>query len=131
MKTLFTVLAFALGIGLAMAEEPDGLILPTGFHASVVAEGLGPIRHLAVRKNGGIYVSTPVDKQNKGGGIIALHLDVNHKADQVEHFGTVDGGTGIRFYNGDLYATSASAVYRFSFRGDGLLPGKDPDVIVD
>ena len=65
---------------------PQGfwLRLPAGFHASVVAEGLGAIRHLAVRENGDVYVSTPQDKEGKGGGIIALHLDAAHKAEKGE-----------------------------------------------
>jgi glucose/arabinose dehydrogenase len=125
-------LAFVLAAGLAFAAEPDGLVLPPGFHATIVSEGLGPIRHLAVRPNGDLYISTPVDKQNKGGGIIALHLDASHKADRVEHFGTVAGGTGIRFYKDALYAASGAAVYRFAFGGNGeLLPKQDPDIIVD
>ena len=107
------------------------MTLPPGFHATVVAEGLGPVRHLTIRENGDIYVSTPVDKQNSGGGIIALHLDANHKAEHAEHFGTVEGGTGIRYYNGALYATTSSAVYRFTFSGKALLPTQDPEVIVD
>lgn len=132
MKTLSAIFVFVLASGLALAEEPDGLILPPGFHASVVAEGLGPVRHLAVRENGDIYVSTPVDKQNSGSGIIALHLGANHKAVQVQHFGTVDGGTGIGFYKGALYAASPSAVYRFRFSGSNeLVPGKDPEIIVE
>lgn len=114
-----------------LAAEPDGLTLPQGFHASVVAESLGPIRHLAVRENGDIYVSTPVDKVNKGAGIIALALDANHKATQVQHFSTVDGGTGIRFYRGDLYASAPTAVYRFTFKGNELVPGAPPEAIVD
>jgi glucose/arabinose dehydrogenase len=131
MKALSALFVFVFASGLALAEEPDGLILPPGFHASLVTEGLGPARHLAVRENGDIYVSTPVDKQNNGSGIIALHLDANHKAGQVQHFGTVDGGTGIRFYKGALYAASPSAVYRFTFSGsDELVPEKDPEVIV-
>src|SRR3569832_969764 len=103
--TTATLTVFAAG-------EPDGLTLPAGFHATVVAEALGPIRHLAVRDNGDIYVSTPKDAQGKGGGIVALRLDAGHKADQVQHFGTVDGGTGIRFYKGALYVSSTSGVYR-------------------
>lgn len=89
-------------------DEPDGLRLPAGFHAAVVAEALGPIRHLAVRGNGDIYISTPRDQQGngKGAGIIALHLDAANREDQVQHFGSVDGGTGIRFFNGALYASS-------------------------
>ena len=114
MKSLLVGSAFVLTLSFALGEEPDGLTLPAGFHATIVAEGLGPVRHLAVRENGDVYVSTPVDKQSTGAGIIAVHLDANHKADQIEHFGTVDGGTGIRFYKGALYATSANGVYRFT-----------------
>src|SRR5258708_4114267 len=102
--------ALVLAAGLAFAAEPDGLVLPRGFHASIGSEGLGPIRHLAVRPNGDLYISTPVDRQNKGAGIIALHMDVNHKADRVEHFGSVAGGTGLRFYKGALYAASGTGV---------------------
>lgn len=127
MKTLTAVFVFVLGLGLALAEEPDGLTLPPGFHATVVAEGLGPtVRHLAVRQNGDVYVST------LGGGIIALHLDANHKADQVQHFSTVEGGTGIGFYHDTLYATTPSTVYRFTFSGsDALVPQGNPEVILD
>ena len=132
MKTLSVIFSFVAAAGFGLAEQPDGLSLPPGFHANVVTEGLGPVRHLAVRENGDIYVSTPVDRQNKGAGIIALHLDANHKAVQVEHFGSVDGGTAIRFYKGALYAASPSAVYRFTFNGTSeLVPAKAPEVIVD
>lgn len=105
--------------------------MPPGFHASVVAEGLGPVRHLAVRDNGDLYISTLKDKQGAGGGIIALHQDTHHKADQVMRFGAVDGGTGIRFHRGALYAASATAIYRFTFEGKALIPGGEPQVIVD
>lgn len=130
MSGLILLLSFASAP--VLAAEPDGLTLPQGFHATVVAEDLGPIRHLAVRANGDIYLSTPVDKVNKGAGIIAVRLDANHKATQVQHFSTVDGGTGIRFDHGDLYASSPTAVYRFRFGGSNdLVPPAAPDVIVD
>ena len=124
---------FILALGLTLAEEPDGVTLPAGFHATVVADSLGSIRHLAVRSNGDIYVSTARDQDGngKGAGIIALHLAANGKADQVEHFGKIDGGTGIRFYNGALYASSPSAVYRFEFTGNELVPVEEPQAIVD
>src|SRR5947208_6679739 len=94
--------ASGLRFAAAPADEPDGLRLPPGFHATVVAEGLGAIRHLAVRANGDTYISTVNEPQGSGGGIIALHLDSSHKADQVQRFGRVYGGTGIRFSNGAL-----------------------------
>ena len=116
-----------------ISDEPDGLVLPPGFHATVVAEALGAIRHIAVAGNGNIYISTARDQQGngKGAGIIALHVDASHKAAQVEHFGSVDGGTGIRFYNGALYASSPSTIYRFAISGSELVPTKAPEAIVD
>jgi glucose/arabinose dehydrogenase len=126
-------LAALAGWTFVAADEPDGLRLPAGFHATVVADGLGAIRHLAVRDNGDVYVSTPRDQKGlgKGGGIIALRLDGSHRAVDVQHFGSIDGGTGIRFHNGALYATSPSGIYRFTFSGSALIPSKDPDTIVE
>src|SRR5205823_11267059 len=117
----------------AAVDEPGGLLLPPGFHAAVVADALGPIRHLAVRRNGDIYISTPREQQGngKGAGIIALRLNAAHAVDQVQHFGSVDGGTGIRFVNDTLYASSPSGIYRFTFSGSELAPVKEPATIVD
>ena len=61
MKLSRTAIAIALITTPALAAEPDGLTLPTGFHATIVAEGLGPMRHLAIRDNGYIYLSTHRD----------------------------------------------------------------------
>jgi glucose/arabinose dehydrogenase len=113
----------------AASEAPDGVTLPQGFHATVVADGLGAIRHVAVRENGDVYVSTPLDPKTSG-GIIALRLDKQHRAVQVERFGNVQGCTGIRFHQDRLYATSGSGVSRFTFKGDALLPDGEPEVIV-
>ena len=131
MKTLVAILIASWTVAFSPAEEPDGLILPSGFHASVVAEALGPIRHLAVRSNGTIYVSTPRNQEARASGIIAIHLDANHHADQTQHFGSVDGGTGIRFHNDRLYASTPAGVYRFTFRGNELVPSSEPELIVD
>lgn len=119
----------ALLAGPSRAQEPDGLTLPPGFHATIVAEGLGPIRHIAVRGNGDIYVSTGRGKAAPGVGIIAVHQDADHKADRIEHFGAA-AGTGIRFKNGVLYAADTAKVYRFTFRGDELVPTKPPAMVV-
>ena len=132
MKLSRAAAVLALISGPALAAEPEGLTLPPGFHATLVAEGLGPMRHLAIRDNGDIYLSTGRGVAAQGGaGIVALHLGADHKADQTEHFGIVDGGTGIRIWHGALYAASPSRVYRFAFHGKDLLPGSEPTVIVD
>jgi len=111
----------------AFADEPDGLVLPAGFHASIVVDGLKGARHLAFRNKDTLYIST----RGKDNGIIALHLDASHKADRTEHFGSVNGGTGIRFWRDKLYASTPTAVYRFQFTGDELVPGVAPEIIVD
>src|ERR1700744_4259388 len=102
---LFTAAVIALAATApAFADEPDGLILPKGFHASIVADGLTGIRHLAFAPNGDLYASTTAGRDQPAIGIYALHLDKNHKADKTEKFGNINGGTGIRVYKGGLYA---------------------------
>jgi glucose/arabinose dehydrogenase len=129
----YAAIAVALGLAAfpAAAQEPDGLTLPPGFHASVVADGLTGARHLAIRDNGDIYVSTNHRPNQPSLGIYALRLDPDHKAVQTEHFGTIDQGTGIRIYKGALYASSGGGVYRFAFQGDALVPAAAPETIVD
>ena len=133
MKSLAIGVVLALAAMPAHAVEPDGLVLPPGFHASVVAQGLGPFsRHLAFRDRSHLYVST--ERQTKdaaNAGIIALHLDGDHKVDRMEHFSTIDNGTGIAFNKGALYAASASTVYRFTFSGAELVPSRAPATIID
>ena len=128
---LLLALIAASGLVALAADQPDGLKLPDGFHATVVAEGVGPIRHLAVRDNGDLYASTLKDAQGNG-GIIAIHVDpATHKAVETKRFGSIDGGTGIRFANGKLYASTPSGVSRFTFTGNELVPSKDPETIID
>jgi len=123
--------ALAFMAGSAWAAEPaqpDNLVLPPGFHAQVVAEGLGPIRHMALRGND-IYVSTRHGKDQPSLGIIALRLDPSHKPLQTTHFSAVDQGTGIRVHDGWLYAASGTGVWRFKL-DDMLVPGGAPEEIV-
>jgi glucose/arabinose dehydrogenase len=128
---IFGLMAMAIG-GPACAAEPDDLILPPGFHATIVVEGLGPsVRHLAFRDKESLYVSTErQSKEAPNEGIIALHLNPQGKADHVEHFSGIDDGTGIAFHDGALYAASADALYRFHFSGGELVPASPPVKIV-
>jgi glucose/arabinose dehydrogenase len=131
MRNIAIVLALSLAVAPAFAAEPDGLTLPPGFHATVVADGLTGARHLAIRDNGDVYISTNHRPNTPSVGIYALRLGPDHKAVQTEHFGTVDQGTGIRIHNGALYASSGDAIWRFAFNGDALVPAGAPETIVD
>jgi glucose/arabinose dehydrogenase len=132
LKTFVAALLLTVAAQPVLADEPDGLKLPFGFHAQVVDEGTGPgARHLAVQ-GGHLYIST---RKERGAtaepGVIAMDITGDHKASGVQHFSTVNDGTGIRFYKGALYVASPSTVYRFMLKGDELIPSAKPDVIVD
>lgn len=118
------------------ADDNDGLLLPPGFHAAVVHDGVGFARHIAIRDNGDIYVATrqpPFVREDpsKNVGIVALR-DTNGdgKADVVEQFSEVRG-TGLQFYKGMLYASNDVAVYRFRFEGNELVPKAAPEVVIE
>jgi glucose/arabinose dehydrogenase len=119
----------------APAADNDGLILPPGFHATVVHEGVGFARHIAIRDNGDLYVATrqpPFGRQDPAMsvGIVALRdTNADGKADIVEHFGEVKG-TGVQFYKGMLYASDEVAVYRFRFAGNELVPTAAPETVI-
>lgn len=120
----------------AQAADNDGLSLPPGFQATVVHEGVGFARHIAIRDNGDLYVATrqpPFVREDpsKNIGIVALR-DTNSdgKADVVEHFSEVRG-TGLQFYKGMLYASNDVAVYRFRFKADELVPKAAPETVIE
>ncbi len=117
----------------ALGAEPDELILPAGFHASVVAENLGDYtRHMAFRDVSHLYVSTePQTKDAANQGIMALHLDARHHADSLAHFSTIHNGTAIAVYKGALYTSSPTTLYRFKLSGKELVPTAKPEIVID
>ncbi len=104
--------------------------LPPGFTVTVVADSLGPLRHLAVNKNGDIYAKLNSVKDGKG--ILFLRdTDGDGKMDTRTGFGSYPG-TGIRIGNNALYVSSNSAVYRYALNDKGEVAdtGK-PETIVE
>jgi len=87
------------------------LKLPAGFSGAIIADSLGPVRHLAVNSQGNIYVKLNALKDGKG---IVFLTDTNHDGvmEQKSAFAGYPG-TGIRIKNGYLYSSSNSAVYRY------------------
>jgi glucose/arabinose dehydrogenase len=118
--------------------DPDngGLFLPKGFEAEVVADSLeGGARHLIVNSNGDIYVK--VRTYGRQGVIAALRdKDNDGKADQIKYFGDYPDhssyGTGMKIYNGYLYFSSITTVYRQKLPEVDLVPdGKVETVLTD
>jgi glucose/arabinose dehydrogenase len=95
----------------------QALVLPQGFSASVVADSVGKVRHLALNKNGDIYVKLGAMKDGKG---ILFLSDTDHdgKMDKTLGFGSYPG-TGIRIQGNSLYSSSNSNVYRYQLNDQG------------
>ncbi len=132
-STLLTLLLCASAV---QAENEDDLVLPEGFQAEVVFGGTGPARHLAVRNNGDIYVTTQLPlfstyDPDANRGILALRdSDKDGHVDIVQNFSKILG-TGIRFYDNALYVSDHLGVYRFRFKGNELVPSLPRESIVD
>lgn len=115
--------------------DNGGLFLPDGFQALVVVDSLkGQARHIAVNKNGDIYVKARNHYLNGGYGNIALR-DTNGdgRADIITPFGKYDGhtyGTAMRVHDGYLYFSSELMVYRMKLKRDQLVPDSQMDTIV-
>ncbi|MFC5412441.1 PQQ-dependent sugar dehydrogenase [Larkinella bovis] len=112
------------------APDPDngGLKLTTGFGALTVAEELGSARHIAVDAKGTIFVK--LNKLKDGKGIVELQ-DTNGdgKTDKTTLFGNY-AGTGMAIYNGYLYASSDTSVYRYKLSNGTVDPAAQPEPIV-
>lgn len=115
------------------APDPDnaGLKLANGFSAVAVVDKIegGTTRHIAVDQSGTIFVK--LERLKKGvNGIFQLR-DTNGdgKADDIKSFGSFPG-TGMAIYNGYLYASSDTSVYRYKL-ANGLVPeSAQPEPIV-
>ncbi|MGI8635516.1 MAG: hypothetical protein ACR2KZ_08955 [Segetibacter sp.] len=88
------------------------LQLPAGFNATTAFEGLAGARHMAVTKQGGLYVK--LSKLRDGKGIVYLK-DTNGdgKLEEQAAFGDYPG-TGISIKNDYLYTSSNDDVYRYN-----------------
>ncbi len=114
-----------------MAEVKADLTLPQGFSASILADSLGGVRHIAVTSRGDVYVKMSSTRKTNGKGIIFLS-DTNHdgRLDKKLLFGDFVG-TGIKINNHYLYASSNSAVFRYKLNTkDEVINTEKPETIV-
>ncbi|MBS1553615.1 MAG: PQQ-dependent sugar dehydrogenase [Bacteroidetes bacterium] len=143
-KTLAVLFAILTTIGCGQKKEgktiilqPDqddgGLVLPDGFRALVVADSVGPTRHIAVNLNGDIYAKLRISKGSQG-NVALRDTDGDGKADMIQRFGDYpnDGSfaTDMRIYNGYLYFSSELVVYRQKLDPSNLIPKGQPETIV-
>lgn len=103
--------------------------LPAGFCAAVYAESAGPVRHIAVRSNGDVFVGVLDQRRLPGGVLVFRDTNKDGHADMEAKFG--DAGVHGVVLSGDsvLYASTASAVLRYHLT-DSLMPHKRVDTVV-
>lgn len=117
----------------SQAVKSGGLLLPEGFEAIVVAESIGPARHITVNDNGDIYVKLRASSPE--GSIVALRDTTGDgRADVIERFWPdEDRGnyhTGIKIHNGYLYFATNLGVYRSRLIPGELIPHPAVDTIL-
>ena len=127
----------------ACAGGDTGITLPPGFCATVFADNVGNVRHIAVAADGTVYgnlwngssyfrgTTKPAD-----GFLVALQ-DTNHdgKADGITHFGVTpadgsNGGTGIGLYKGFVYAEMNDEIVRYPLVAGSDVPAGKPQVVL-
>src|SRR5689334_3250468 len=112
--------------------DNGGLFLPEGFGALVVADSVGPSRHLAIRDNGDIYVKLSISTGDLG-NIALQDTNADGRADIFQRFGDYpnDGSfaTEMRIHKGYLYYSSERMVYRQKLIPNQLLPEGKPEVL--
>ncbi len=115
--------------GPACAPDHAGLTLPEGFCAVIVADRVGPARHLTVARNGDVLVALGRTRDGDGGILVLRDTTGDGVADVERRFGS---GTGddVELDGGFLYYSTNDAVMRYRWRPGALEPAGAPDTIV-
>jgi glucose/arabinose dehydrogenase len=108
------------------AADNAGLTLQPGFCALVVAESIGPSRHMVALENGDLLVAV---SGARGGVRLLRDTTGDGKADVVSAFG-IGGGNGIAFGGEYLYFATNDAVVRWHWQVGQLAPNGAPDTVV-
>jgi glucose/arabinose dehydrogenase/mono/diheme cytochrome c family protein len=124
------------------AGDNGGVTLPPGFCATIFADNLGHVRHLAPGAGGVLYANTWSGgyfggaKAEEDGSIVALK-DTNGdgKADFVKHFGQrasegATGGSGVAVYKGAVYAEEGDKIVRYALKSGQIVPTGKPQTVV-
>ncbi|MFH0299624.1 hypothetical protein AAFX91_20795 [Bradyrhizobium sp. 31Argb] len=123
-------------------NQDSGITLSPGFCATVFADNLGHVRHLAVSSDNVVYANSwsgryyHNDTPPAGGFLLALKDTTGSgRADVIRRFGPdkstgAAGGTGIALYNGALYAELNDKIVRYARAPDEIAPASQPQTVV-
>ena len=111
------------------AAGNGGITLPAGFCATVAADSVPGMRHIAVAPNGDVFVAVMNMRQQRGGVIAMRDTNGDGVFDVRERFGD-NGGNGIALRGNALYFATNDAVLRYTVPAGQLRPTAGPDTIV-
>jgi glucose/arabinose dehydrogenase/mono/diheme cytochrome c family protein len=126
----------------ACPGDNGGITLSPGFCATVFADHLGHVRHMAVAPNGVVYANSWTglyyhnDTPPPGGLLIALQdTKGSGQADKVERFGPDfahgdHGGTGIALYKNFVYAEVNDRIVRYPLPAQGIAPTAEAETVI-
>jgi len=103
--------------------------VPVGFTVDIAANNLGKARHIAITKNGDLYVklARPVN----GKGILFLQDENKDGKFEITSSFATFGGTGIYLKDDYLYASSDNDVFRFKVdQNQKVISPAEPEKIV-
>jgi glucose/arabinose dehydrogenase/mono/diheme cytochrome c family protein len=115
-------------------RDDSGLKLPSGFCATIFADGIGHARHMVVAPNGVLYANTwsgvyyGNTPPHAGGFLVALQDKAGKgKADVIERFGETAqtggaGGVGIALYKDSIYAEINDRIMRYALSLGSIAP---------
>ena len=128
-KILSLIVLFFVGlISFAQNKPNAGLIIPKGFTAVKLVEGYGKVRHIAITKQGDIYVK--LNKLFQGKGILYFKKESSQKYILANSFGNYKG-TGIYIKDNYLYTSSDEEVFRYHLNEKGeVINTNNPEKIV-
>lgn len=116
--------------GPACDADNGGLVLPTGFCASLVGSTLGAVRQLAVAANGDLYAAVKTARDGSGGGVLAFRDTTGDgRPDVRASFGS-GNGNDVKIHAGFLYFARTSDVLRWRLTPGALEPAGDPETVV-
>lgn len=107
----------------AAAGCDTSIQVPDGFCATLVTDAVGRARHIAVRKNGDVFVAS-VGSRRDSGGIAVV------RGGTVSRFWTTPVHGLVLASDSTLYASTAHEILRFRFRGDSIAPRRAVDTVV-
>jgi glucose/arabinose dehydrogenase len=111
------------------ARDNGGITLPPGFCALIVADSVGPVRHLAVAPNGDVYGALSGRRGMASGAIALRDNDGDGRADVRQPFGS-GAATGMEIHDGWLYFAPDDAIVRWRLAPGQLVPQGQPERIV-